>query len=95
MKIFFKKYVPPSSLKQDFLIEIIIESFIEKVARKTTFFDENNKKKVAYEVLDSENRAYIHPNSYLSSTMPEFLIYTEMFVAKKFNFSIIFIKKLF
>lgn len=91
MKLFFKNYVPPSTLKQDFLIEIIIESFIEKVARKTTFFDEDNKKKVAYEVLDSETRAYIHPNSYLSSAMPDFLIYTELFVAKKFIFPIIFI----
>jgi len=49
-----------------------------------SYFDENNKKKIAYELLDSETKAHIHPNSYLSSAMPDFLIYTELFSSKKY-----------
>ena len=65
------------------MIEIVIENFIEKVARKISFLDELNKKKIAYEVLDSDTKAYIHPNSYLLSSMPDYLVYSEMFFSKK------------
>lgn len=83
MKLFFQNYTFPNNLQQDLLVEIIIENFIEKCARKIKY-TEGNKQKTAYEVLDSEIPAYIHPTSFNSSSMPDFLVYTELFFSKKY-----------
>jgi len=69
-------------------VEIILENFIEKIARKISYFDELNKKKFAYELLDSDEKAYIHPNSYLAKSMPDFLAYSELFFTKKFIYKL-------
>lgn len=82
MKNFFQPYNFPNEIQQNSLIEIIVENFIEKCARKTVFY-QDNKQKIAYELHDSEIKAFLHPTSFLSKTSPEFIIYTEIYFSKK------------
>lgn len=83
LRKFYSKYIFPNSTQQDLIIEILIENYIEKIARKSFYMDENNKKRAFYELLNSDEKFYIHPNSFLFASLPDFLIYNEVFFAKK------------
>lgn len=65
------------------LSEMIIGCFIDKVARKITYLDENEIKKTAYECTETNDKVYVNPKSFLSKTKPDYIAYTAITESKK------------
>lgn len=78
----------PSSHEQNLLIQILLSGFIDNIARRRVIYDKigNQKdnssnasaRKVIYECNENNEECQIHPNSLLSKTNPDFIIYKEI-----------------
>jgi hypothetical protein len=73
----------PNEIQQNILIEIFIENLIKKVARKVSYMDEGNRIRKAYELQEGNEKAFIHPTSFLFFAQPEFICYADIFKTKK------------
>lgn len=80
---FFKPYVFPNEAQQNNLIEIFVENLVEKVARKVSYMDEENRMRKAYELEENNEKAFIHPTSFLFNEQPDFICYADIFKTKK------------
>jgi ATP-dependent RNA helicase DHX37/DHR1 len=78
----------PSSHDQNLLMQILLSGFIDNLARRRVIYDKvgNQKdntsnasaRKVIYECNENNEECQIHPNSLLSKTNPDFIIYKEI-----------------
>ncbi|EAS00609.2 DEAD/DEAH-box helicase (macronuclear) [Tetrahymena thermophila SB210] len=79
----FQPYVKPNATQQKLLQEIVISCFIDQCARKVFYLDEENRKKVAYECLETTERVFINSTSFLIKNQPDFIVYTDIMETKK------------
>ena len=91
----------PTNNQENLLLQILLSSFIDNIARKRILFDsvgneiKSNlnkkeeqiiKKKIIYECNENNKECKIYNYSVLNETMPEFLIYTEIISENGNNF---------
>ena len=85
LKGFFKKYTQPDQLQKQVIQQVVLEVFIDKVARQKTYLDERGTKKYFYECQEVTHPVYIHPTSVLYKKHPEWLTYTHLLHTGRHN----------
>jgi hypothetical protein len=71
-------YKAPSQQMQTDMISVIVSTHTNRIARKITYTTENNKTRHCYEALETMDRLFIYPSSFLKSAQPSFVAYTEI-----------------
>ncbi len=79
----------PDSDTQNLLIQILVTAFIDNIARRRVIYDkignveDRTKKKVIYECNENNEECQIHPQSLLSKSNADFVIYKEIILDNK------------
>jgi len=82
------KMEPPSDLQAKLLRQILLSGMGDQIAKKVSLEEVNDREdkakfKYAYRANDMEEPVFLHQGSVLRKTLPEFLIYQEIYETNK------------